>query len=38
MKVTINVQTGKENKSTRKEVDKSVDLIEDICEYMESKT
>jgi len=37
MKITINVQTGKGNKSTLKDVNKSVDLIEKISEYMESK-
>ena len=37
MKLTINVQTGKGNRSTRRDVDKSVDLIENICEYMELK-
>ena len=37
MKITINVQTGKGNKSTTKDVDKSVDIIEKISEYMELK-
>jgi len=37
MKVTINVQTGKGNKSTRKDIDKSVDIIEKISEFVELK-
>ena len=37
MKVTINVQTGKGNKSTTKDVNKSVDLIEKISEFVELK-
>ena len=37
MKVTINVQTGKGNKSTTKDVDKSVDIIEKISEFIELK-
>ena len=37
MKVTINVQTGKGNKSTTKDVNKSVDIIEKISEFIELK-
>ena len=37
MKVTINVQTGKGNKSTTRDVDKSVDIIEKISEFVELK-
>ena len=37
MKIIINVQTGKGNKSTTKEINKSVGIIEKICEYTESK-
>ena len=37
MKVTINVQTGKGNKSTTKEINKSVDIIEKISEFVELK-
>ena len=37
MKVTINVQTGKGKKSTTKDIDKSVDLIEKISEFVELK-
>lgn len=37
MKVTINVQTGKGNKSTTKEINKSVDIIEKISEFIELK-
>ena len=35
MKVTINVQTGKGNKSNTKDVNKSVDIIEKISEFVE---
>ena len=35
MKVTINVQTGKGNKSTTKEINKTVDIIENISEFVE---
>ena len=31
------MKSEKGNKSTTKEINKSVDLIEKICEYMESK-
>jgi len=37
MEVTINVQTGKGNKSTTKDVNKSVDIIEKISEFVELK-
>ena len=37
MKVTINIQTGKGNKSTTKEINKSVDIIEKISEFVELK-
>ena len=37
MKVTINVQTGKGNKSTTKEINKTVDIIEKISEFVELK-
>ena len=35
MKIIINVQTGKGNKSTTKDVNKSVDIIEKISEFVE---
>ena len=37
MEVTINVQTGKGNKPTTKDVNKSVDIIEKISEFVELK-
>ena len=37
MKVIINVQTGKGNKSTTKEINKTVDIIENISEFVELK-
>jgi len=37
MKIIVTVKSEKGTKSTIKEVDKSVDLIEKICGYMESK-
>ena len=37
MKIIINVQTGKGNKSTTKEINKTVDIIEKISEFVELK-
>ena len=37
LKIIVTVKSEKGNKSTRKDVDKSVDIIEKISEYMESK-
>ena len=37
MKIIINVQTGKGKKSTTKDVNKSVDIIEKISEFVELK-
>jgi len=37
LKIIVTVKSEKGNKSTRKDVDRSIDLIEKICEYMESK-
>ena len=37
MKIIINVQTGKGSKSTTKDVNKSVDIIEKISEFVELK-
>ena len=37
MKIIINVKTGKVNKSTTKEINKTVDIIENISEFVELK-
>ncbi len=37
MKIIINVQTGRGKKSTTKEINKTVDIIEKISEFVESK-
>ena len=37
MKIIVTVKSEKGNKSTRKDVDKSVDMIEKISEFVELK-
>ena len=37
MKIIVTVKTGKVNKSTTKDVNKSVDIIEKISEFVELK-
>ncbi len=37
MKIIINVKSEKGNKSTRKDIDKSVNIIEKISEFVELK-
>jgi len=37
MKIIVTIKSEKGNKSTTKDIDKSVDIIEKISEYMELK-